>query len=84
MNKEQKINILNKLTKVYILFSIMCYFIFLIAPIESLIMYTPFYSFQKYLGIVGCILLIFDLALTKTIFKGKRVLYLYLICLFLW
>lgn len=82
MNKEQKINILNRLIKVYILFTIMCYFIFLIAPIESLIMYTPFYSFQKYLGVIGCILLFFDLLLTRIIFKGKRVLYLYLICLF--
>ncbi len=73
--------IINKIEEYYIIITVMCYVVCGIAPVVAMIKYTPLYSYQRYLGIIGIFLIIIDIIVNKTIYKEKHGLCLYLLLL---
>lgn len=73
-----KSKLIDNVVKYYILITIICYFLFELSPIQSLLLGTPLYSFQKYLGIVGIILLLI-LLLKRKLIHSKYSIFLYVI-----
>ncbi len=73
----KKKKIVNKVEEYYIIVTIMCYVLGGIAPVVAAIKYTPLYSYQRYLGIIGVLLIMTDIIVNKTIYKEKHSLFLY-------
>ena len=73
MNKK----IFNKVEEFYILITILCYTLFSIGPVVALIKYTPFYSYQKYLGILGIIIIMADVIVHRKVFLDKNIIFMY-------
>lgn len=66
---------------VYIYISILLYLLFIISPVTSLMLNTPLYSFQKYLGVIGALILIIDVLVNKKIVQNNYSYFLYAIVL---
>ena len=71
----------NQIEKYYIIVTIMCYALCEIAPVVAIIKYTPLYSYQRYLGIIGILVITIDIILNKTIYTEKHSLYIYILLL---
>lgn len=61
----------NNVIRGYLFISIICYLFYLIAPIVTLIMNTQVYSFQRYLAILGIVIIGYDLLFFRIGFKTK-------------
>lgn len=69
--------IVNKVEEYYVIVTIMCYVLCGLAPVVAAIKYTPLYSYQKYLGIIGILIILVDIIVNKTIYREKYSLLLY-------
>lgn len=78
-NKEYPV--FDAVVLVYVAFTLFFQFLLQISPAVTLLTYTPLYSMQTYLGILGGVLIAVDFFTTKKIFKGKYCYLLYAICL---
>lgn len=78
-SKWDKKRIINNIFKYYLFTAIICHVLFYIAPIASLMIGTPFYNFQRYLGVVGVGLIVLDLFTSRYLFKVKNIIFLYLL-----
>lgn len=78
-SKWDKKRIINNIFKYYLFTTIICHVLFYIAPIASLMIGTPFYNFQRYLGVVGVGLIVLDFFTSRYLFKAKNTIFLYLL-----
>lgn len=63
---------LDSIATIYVDITVICFLLFNIAPIVSVIKYTPIYSFQKYLGIIGFVLMVVDVLSRRFILKNTN------------
>lgn len=70
---------INNIIKYYLFVVVICHVLFYIAPITALMIGTPFYNFQRYLGIIGGGLVVLDLLSSRYLFKEKNIIFLYLL-----
>lgn len=67
----------DQLVKWYIFANILASVLFIIAPINRMIMYTPLYHYQRYFALIGCVIILIDVLFYRVSFKTKNIWWLY-------
>ena len=71
--------IYNKGLMIYVWVTLLCYVFGSLAPVVSVIKFTPFYSYQRYLGIIGMLLILADIMINRSIYRKNHVIFLYIL-----
>ncbi len=72
--------LLSRAIAIYIAVLLICYILYMIAPIITFISKSFLYSFQTYLGLTGGLLILCDIFITRCIFKSRLWYLLVILC----